>query len=71
MKEGSNFQISGWHAVWLAQLRKGIPVDHFTLLLYLTRNFLIRFYWSRRGLYRFGSVTVKYGVLYTGRTFET
>ena len=71
MKGGSNFQISGWHAVWLAQLRKGIPVDHFTLLLYLTRNFLIRFYWSRRGLYRFDSVTVKYGVHYTGRTFET
>ena len=28
-------------------------------------------YWSRRGLYRFDSPTAKYGVLYTGRTFET
>jgi hypothetical protein len=28
-------------------------------------------YWSRRGLYRFDSPTAIYGVLYTGRTFET
>ena len=28
-------------------------------------------YWSRRGLYRFDSPTAAYGVLYTGRTFET
>ena len=28
-------------------------------------------YWSRRGRYRFDSPTAKYGVLYTGRTFET
>jgi hypothetical protein len=28
-------------------------------------------YWSRRGLYRFDSPTANYGVLYTGRTFET
>ena len=28
-------------------------------------------YWSRRGLYRFDSPVAKYGVLYTGRTFET
>jgi len=28
-------------------------------------------YWSRRELYRFDSPTAKYGVLYTGRIFET
>ena len=28
-------------------------------------------YWSRKGRYRFDSPTAKYGVLYTGRTFET
>jgi hypothetical protein len=28
-------------------------------------------YWSRRGLYRFDSPVATYGVLYTGRTFET
>jgi hypothetical protein len=28
-------------------------------------------YWSRRGLYRFDSPLAKYGVLYTGRPFET
>lgn len=28
-------------------------------------------YWPRRGLYRFDSPLAKYGVLYTGRTFET
>jgi RES domain len=28
-------------------------------------------FWSRRGVYRFDSLTAKYGVLYTGRTFET
>lgn len=28
-------------------------------------------YWSRRGLYRFDSPSANYGVLYTGRTFET
>jgi hypothetical protein len=28
-------------------------------------------YWSRRGVYRFDSPVAKYGVLYTGRTFET
>jgi hypothetical protein len=28
-------------------------------------------YWSRRGLYRFDSPTATYGVLYTGRAFET
>lgn len=28
-------------------------------------------YWSRRGLYRFDSPTASYGILYTGRTFET
>ncbi len=28
-------------------------------------------FWSRRGLYRFDFPTAKYGVLYTGRTFET
>jgi RES domain len=28
-------------------------------------------YWSRRGLYRFDSPAASYGVLYTGRTFET
>ena len=28
-------------------------------------------YWSRRGRYRFDSPTAKYGVFYTGRSFET
>ncbi|HYY31534.1 MAG TPA: RES family NAD+ phosphorylase [Chthoniobacterales bacterium] len=35
------------------------------------QKFVDPIYWSRRGRYRFDSPTAKYGVLYTGRTFET
>jgi hypothetical protein len=42
-----------------------------TLFRISHRKFSDPIYWSRRGLYRFDSPTAKYGVLYTGRTFET
>ncbi len=42
-----------------------------TLFRISHRKFSDPIYWSRRGLYRFDSATAKYGVLYTGRTFET
>jgi hypothetical protein len=42
-----------------------------TLLRISHQKFSDPIYWSRRGLYRFDSPTAKYGVLYTGRTFET
>src|ERR1700752_4396014 len=35
------------------------------------RKFADPIYWSRRGLYRFDSPAATYGILYTGRTFET
>lgn len=42
-----------------------------TLFRISHRKFSDPIYWSRKGLYRFDSPTAKYGVLYTGRTFET
>ena len=42
-----------------------------TLFRFSHQKFSDPIYWSRRGLYRFDSATAKYGVLYTGRTFET
>ncbi|MFY9987738.1 MAG: RES family NAD+ phosphorylase [Chthoniobacterales bacterium] len=42
-----------------------------TLFRISHRKFSNPIFWSRRGLYRFDSPTAKYGVLYTGRTFET
>jgi RES domain len=42
-----------------------------TLFRISHQGFVDPIYWSRRGVYRFDSPTAKYGVLYTGRTFET
>ena len=42
-----------------------------TLFRISHKKFADPIYWSRRGLYRFDSPAAKYGVLYTGRTFET
>jgi hypothetical protein len=42
-----------------------------TLYRISKQKFTDPIYWSRRGLYRFDTPTAKYGVLYTGRTFET
>jgi hypothetical protein len=47
-----------------------IPVKG-TLCRISHRKFADPVYWSHRGLYRFDSPAAKYGVLYTGRTFET
>ncbi|HYZ73457.1 MAG TPA: RES family NAD+ phosphorylase [Chthoniobacterales bacterium] len=42
-----------------------------TLYRICHQKFIDPIYWSRRGLYRFDSAAANYGVLYTGRTFET
>lgn len=42
-----------------------------TLFRISHQKFADPIYWSKRGLYRFDSPTANYGVLYTGRTFET
>ena len=42
-----------------------------TLFRISHQKFANPIYWSKRGLYRFDSPTANYGVLYTGRTFET
>jgi hypothetical protein len=48
-----------------------LPITSLEGRLHRISKFPNPIYWSRRGRYRFDSPTANYGVLYTGRTFET
>lgn len=53
--------------------RQNLPLTSVEGTLYRIshQRFADPIYWSRRGLYRLDSPVADYGVLYTGRTFET